>query len=254
MEELIAVARERGVKLVMDEPEPEAAAGLTRAEAAEVARRRRVLGIGPNQVLSDEQVLQIQDPGPEKKQKKKKKKAAQDTEVAGDAMPLVLAVTAGDVAEVERLIKAGAGAHVNQRFTDGSSLLMHALDDAGGVGAKILCGCLRHLLEANADVNYVDSNGNTALHRAFDAQLPEVADLFLAYGAVPGRCRGPRGACQKCKLYSRRRKQQSKVAKPKQAADTFEQVLQEEFGDGDFMAELARVKLEVAEASGAHGS
>ena len=50
------------------EAEP-AAARWTAAEAAEIARRRRVLGGSDDAVpqLSDEQILQIADPGPEPK-------------------------------------------------------------------------------------------------------------------------------------------------------------------------------------------
>ena len=245
-------------------------------ELAEIARRRRVLGLGPGQVLSDEQVLQIADPGPEPKsrtQQRRNKGTRNKTavtakvhgtavtatlQVSEEAMSLVMAVSAGNAPQVQELITSGAHVHVNQRFKDSTNMLMHAmkLPDSYG-GQEIICGCMQPLLAHGADVNYLDNKGQTALHHAFAKQLHQVADLLLAHGAIATRCRGGSGGkCEKCRLFSRRRKQQPQaVVVPKASVDTFEQVLQDEFGDcGDFAQELARAKAEDAAAAAASTS
>ena len=240
------------------EPEPElqvAKAGFTAAQTVEIARRRRVLGLGPGVVLSDEQVLQIADPGPERQPQRQRQKKGKEKEKKGervvseDAMSLVMAVSAGNLDSVEQQLEQGGALHVNQKFEDGSSLLMHVITSHHNNGAnheRTEAVCLQ-LLRHGADVNYVDTQGTTVLHRAFGSQLHGLADLLLAHGATPERCHGSRGgACKKCRLYSsRRRKQQSQVVDKKKAAeDTYEQVLEEEFGDGDFLKELALMKQE----------
>ena len=225
----------------------------THEELLEIARRRRVLG-GAD-MLSDEQIMQIMDPGKEKLSTADN--TALPTGTAADE-PLVAAVLLGGVEPATRFLQQGAKA--DQRLDkDGATLLMRAIEThvRNGVRMESVIGCVQALLEHGADPNLVDADGRTALHRAFTAQLPLAQDLLLAAGAVPKRC--AQGKCQKCILSSKiamRRKPAAesvlvkeparRAAEAKRAAEvergTFEQVLHEEFGDGDF-ATLAQMVL-----------
>jgi hypothetical protein len=220
----------------------EPGAQLTKEQLAEVARRRRVLGIeGPaGNILSDKQVLEIADPGPgqsgpaapgpgrssspagrQRKEGSGMKSVWQEHRVGGQrikaetkvsetAMSLVLAVTAGNVATVKEMLKSGGGsAHVNQRTEDGNSLLIHAIKycPRGSVSEDLICGCLGPLIEHGAEVNYRNKQGQTPLHFAFAAQpmMGQVADLVVdeVGEADPARCAGSSAdAGAACKITS----------------------------------------------------
>ena len=73
----------------------------------------------------------------------------------------------------QKLIKLGADPNDNY---DNSPLI----EAAEGNNAEVV----EVLLKAGVDVNYQNSNGNTALHRAaYNAKDPEVIELLLEYGA-----------------------------------------------------------------------
>ncbi len=205
------------------------------------------------------------------------------TKVSDEAMSLALSLMVGDVQKVKGLLETSTE-HINHGFTDGATLLMSAVQHApkatehGGDGI----GCIELLLDYGANVNSVDKQGKTALHVAIEMQMNDVIDRLLACGAVPKRCTtGARGACKLCKAYVRRKKkliadrppglvreghskQGSKeatttpsdylvpddpdnIVPPSSKPNSFAEVLQDEFGDGDFLAELARAKEDISQ-------
>eukprot|EP00966_Prymnesium_polylepis_P031615 735578-Prymnesium_polylepis.1 len=218
----------------------------TPAELLEIARRRRVLGNG-NNILSDEQILQIADPGAEHRDTKGvscKGSAADD--------PLVSAILLGSVDSVRVFLENGASP--DQRFDkDGATLLMRLIDRVCDprtpIAIENAIGCMHVMLEHRADVNLADPDNHTALHRAFVSKMPAAVDVLLAHGAIAKRCSN--GQCQKCilgqKIASRRKPcaaseavripaaaAAAAAAAEKARIGTFEQVLAEEFGEGDF--------------------
>jgi len=91
--------------------------------------------------------------------------------------PLWLAASYGHV-EIVRLLTA-AGATVAATANDGSTPLLAAI----GRNASAALAVATHLLDLGADVNALDENGNTALHRAASAGLDEVVRVLAARGA-----------------------------------------------------------------------
>ena len=226
----------------------------TPEEVVEIARRRRVLG-GADP-LSDEQIMQIQCPGSHEPTADIGQRAPKSA--AACSQMLVSAIAARNIYMVRDLLEHGADA--NQRFDGcGATPLMMAIGYTH-LRDMDMVGCLQALLEHGADANLVDHHNFTALHHAFRLQRLPAQDLLLARGALPKRCSS--GRCQKCtlsaKLVSRRKpavesalvKEPAKEAaeakrKAKAARGTFDQVLAEEFGAGDFSA-LAQKVLESA--------
>jgi hypothetical protein len=122
------------------------------------------------------------------------------------------------------------------------------------------------LLLVGVDATSTDAHGNTALHRAYVMQLPAVVDLLLAGGAMAKQCEW--GKCSKCQLQTKlalRRKPHpasepvraareavEKVKKAEREANTFEKVLEEEFGGGIDLLDFAKL-LEEEKAGGSMG-
>jgi hypothetical protein len=100
--------------------------------------------------------------------------------VGGDALDeqLIEAVRAGDRAEVERLLMAGADPSIKD--SSGAPILKSAITGAriSGNEDNILL-----LLEHGADVNALDTQGNALLPRAARNGLLEVTQLMLEAGA-----------------------------------------------------------------------
>jgi hypothetical protein len=97
-------------------------------------------------------------------------------------MQALPAVLAGQAAELQRLLQAGADA--NSRDAAGKTLLMHAAD-RGDVGSVKLL--LDHGAEVNA-ATALDKDGNgafTALHAALRRDAVKVVDALIVAGADP---------------------------------------------------------------------
>ena len=131
---------------------------------------------------------------------------------------------------------------------DGSTPLMRSCEGTEGVDRDRLMECVKMLLawRGGVDVNQQNFAGHNALHVALDNRMLEVADLLLENGAK-GCDNGGRG-CTRCKLgiKSRERARIRAPPAPVQKKEDTEMVLQEEFGDGDFLSALSLAKAEMS--------
>lgn len=125
---------------------------------------------------------------------------------------------------------------------------------SGTVPTERFIDCAGQLIDAGCDINATNFAGNTALHVAFQHRKNEMADFLIGAGAKPCKNR-----CQKCSLNIKIRDRAGRATK-KTSADTnkchntntnaltkeasADEVLEEEFGNVDFMQELARMKAE----------
>ena len=89
-------------------------------------------------------------------------------------MDLLTAVMKADLAEVRRLLEAGAA--IDAADSDSRTALMHAVIDGPAELVSLL-------LEMGADPNLQDGQGFSPLHFAAQEQRPEVARLLLGGGA-----------------------------------------------------------------------
>ena len=101
--------------------------------------------------------------------------------VAADECPLCKAANDGNLAEVKRLIAAGAD--LNALNSYGSTALHRAAFKNRPKIAKML-------LTAGADVDVNSSRGHTALHWATQSGNAEVVKVLLDAGANPDRLNG----------------------------------------------------------------
>lgn len=138
--------------------------------------------------------------------------------------------------------------------SDGSTPLMRACEGTDGVDRSRLMECVKLLLaKPSIDVNQANFAGRNALHVALDNRMLEAADLLLEAGAKA--CDTGR-RCTRCALGIKSRERERERARtkappvPVQKENT-ELVLQEEFGDGDFLSALSSAKAEICSAMGA---
>ena len=239
----------------------------TPEELVEIARRRRVMQ--GCETLSDEEVLQMASPGEEEQFIGK-------SGLTGDEMAAA-AVAEGRDGEIAAALLTGnvdflrsclsAGMDPNRRVLNTyATTLMCAIDAPCHNAVEKVIGCVQMLLTHRADPNLLDNHSRTAMHRAFENQLPAVVDLLLAGGAIAKRC--SYGKCQKCtlqvKLALRRkphpaslpvraaREAAEKTKAEELQANSFDRVLEEEFGGGlDFSKLVEEEKAKEAAAADA---
>lgn len=170
--------------------------------------------------------------------------------------PLHLASFAGNHGTVQALCEGMHDPPVNM-FTnhEGHSALMCTIEGAAeGHHTKSTesyedraIACARVLVAHGADLHMQNFAERTALHLAFDHKQDAMADFLIDQGAKGCMVRGRR--CRKCalgiKLRARARAAPPPPPPPKEDTST---VLQEEFGDGDFLKELSLVREEINEA------
>jgi len=141
--------------------------------------------------------------------------------------------------------------------SDGSTPLMRCCE--GGLVGRVnpnatgrYVDCADQLIEAGCDINVMNFAGHTALHVAFNHRQNDMADFLIQSGAKP--CKNK---CQKCtlniKIRSRagaKKKAGAKKRAPKKPKviethqEASDRVFEEEFGNMDFMKELALMKAE----------
>ena len=135
--------------------------------------------------------------------------------------------------------------------SDGSTPLMRCCEGMEGVDRSRLVECVKLLLASpRLDLHQANYAGRNALHVALDNRMLEAADLLLDAGAKA--CENAGRRCTRCMLgiKSRERARVKAPPAPVQKENT-EQVLQEEFGDGDFLSALSLAKAEICSATGA---
>jgi ankyrin repeat protein len=91
---------------------------------------------------------------------------------------LIQAAKGSDVAEVERLLEAGADVD-RQGIYYGRTALMWAARNAYG-----LTEIVELLINAGTDLNVQNDNGDTALIRATDKNYTEIIQMLKAAGAT----------------------------------------------------------------------
>jgi ankyrin repeat protein len=218
-------------------------------------------------VLSDEQVLQMECPGEEapfiSKTGNSAEEMAKEEAAKGTDGGLAVACMTGNVDLLRGCLAIGMDP--NQRVLNTNCTpLMCAIEAPCHGQIEGVIGCVATLLNGRADPNAVDDKSHTALHRAYVMQLPSVVDLLLAGGAIPKRCEW--GKCSKCilqtKLALRRkphpasepvravREAAEKAKKAEREANTFEKVLEEEFGGGVDLLDFAKLLEEEKGAAG----
>lgn len=348
------------------EPEPqqqqtERTPASMRAEVAEIARRRVVLGTRVSGMLSDAQILQLEDPGPElhspaaqwrnearllqmlpaaRRPKREQvspsekasiaahlldltsgkesasalqklplrqllalaeqlevdEKALNDVKEKAEITALILAkvegqgvekstqklvgnielvraaISADDAVAVRSLLAANAKLDgssetakrpfdINAKLVDGETLLIHATkhcNRSSSISRKSMCDSVAALIEYNADVNMIDSEGSTALHWAISNDYTQVAHNLFDAGAKTGKCRcgvsdmANDQRCHACNMHGKRLHRAMVDGRRVQcieSKETFEDVLRDEFGDepGDtcFLKELELAKTEL---------
>lgn len=158
------------------------------------------------------------------------------------------AASGGHTETLLALIDGGANLDV-ESSSDGATPMMRAIGSykENGVDPARVLACVRQLQEHGADVSARNFSGHTTLHTAFEAGLPEVVDLLIEHGAKP--CVVDGRPCKKCGLNMKlraRRLAANPAPAPSRAREDTTSVLEEEFGDGDFLKALALAKDEVA--------
>jgi ankyrin repeat protein len=93
------------------------------------------------------------------------------------------ALQSGNVADFEALLRANPRL-VNERGTNGNTLLNLAVSFAGKPAWKGGVSAIEALLEAGADVNDANDRGWTPLHAAAYANKPQIAGMLVAKGAA----------------------------------------------------------------------
>jgi ankyrin repeat protein len=93
------------------------------------------------------------------------------------------ALQSGNVAVFEALLRANPRL-INERGTNGNTLLNLAVSFAGKPDWKGGVSAIEALLAAGADVNDANDRGWTPLHAAAYANKPEIAGMLVAKGAV----------------------------------------------------------------------
>jgi ankyrin repeat protein len=101
--------------------------------------------------------------------------------VPGCTFPLIYAAGNGDTKAVSALLEKGADANAPFPIVGTCALMV-----AAASGHK---DTVRALLDAGADVNAKDSTGWTALHAAAYKGDPEIVQLLLEHGGIPGKAR-----------------------------------------------------------------
>jgi hypothetical protein len=244
------------------------AATWTPAELIEIARRRRILEGA--ELLSDEQVMKATCHGEEKpfiaaNTGHTAEELAKEDMSRGVDGSLAVACMTGNVGLLRGCLASGM--NPNQRILKTNcTALMCAVEAPCHGKVENVIGCVALLLNFRADPNVMDDKSHTALHRAYVMQLPAVVDLLLAGGAMAKQCEW--GKCSKCQLQTKlalRRKPHpasepvraareavEKVKKAEREANTFEKVLEEEFGGGIDLLDFAKL-LEEEKAGGSMG-
>lgn len=98
-----------------------------------------------------------------------------------ESSPLIVSVRSEDVADVKKLINAGADVNLlSYDFINGQAWKITPLIRAALTGNTEIVGVL---LKAGADVNRTDEWGDTALMGAAESNSPEVAQILIDAGA-----------------------------------------------------------------------
>ena len=156
----------------------------------------------------------------------------------------------GNFEVVEVLLQHEANVNSTSN-SDGSTPLMRACEGMDGVDRSRLIECVKLLLASpRLDLHQANFAGRNALHVALDNRMLEAADMLLDAGAKA--CENAGRRCTRCMLgiKSRERARIKAPPAPVQKENT-ELVLQEEFGDGDFLSALSLAKAEICSATGA---
>eukprot|EP00320_Phaeocystis_rex_P006853 CAMPEP_0119081468 /NCGR_PEP_ID=MMETSP1178-20130426/116920_1 /TAXON_ID=33656 /ORGANISM="unid sp, Strain CCMP2000" /LENGTH=235 /DNA_ID=CAMNT_0007064165 /DNA_START=15 /DNA_END=718 /DNA_ORIENTATION=+ len=129
--------------------------------------------------------------------------------------------------------------------SDGSTPLMRSCEGAPGVNHANLLKCAQSLLaDPRHNLHQLNFAGHNALHVALDNRMLDIADLLIDAGAKP--CENAGRRCQRCQLGIKSRKRARVKPEPVPVRkENTEQVLREEFGDGDFLAALSLAKEEL---------
>ena len=112
--------------------------------------------------------------------------------VPGCTFPLIYAAADGDTKAVLALLEKGTDANAPFPIVGTRALMVAA--------AHGHTDTVRTLLDAGADVNAKDFTGWTALHAAAFNGDPEIVQLLLEHGAIPGKAswfiRSPSGMAE----------------------------------------------------------
>ena len=224
--------------------QPATPAGSSAAADAVAEPKKVPAGGGGGGGSSDE--LDRDDPVEIKRRRKERKERERHEQGRGDTV-LHVACAAGQFEIVRMLLRESCNMDT-QSDSDGYTPLMRCCE-VGQVtklaenADRRFYDCANELVTAGSDLHVVNFAGETALHVAFQFRQNGIAELLIANGGKP--C--PK-KCQKCALNMKiRARAKGKGARSTDAPNKKEEVqtvIDEEFGDIDFMQELNRMKME----------
>ena len=163
--------------------------------------------------------------------------------------PLHAACSGGHPSVVKQLIESGANVNSHSN-SDGFSPAMRAIEAGNEAPTDRQFACVKLLVEHGCDLQQANFAGNVVLHLALENKRDIVADYLIAKGAKGCNINGRK--CTKCamgvKLRSRAMARQPKEVAP--IKEDTAKVLEEEFGDGDFLKALDLAKEEMRRERG----
>ncbi|KAJ8300293.1 hypothetical protein KUTeg_021812 [Tegillarca granosa] len=99
-----------------------------------------------------------------------------DVEIADENKTIFDWCKEGNTEQIKNLLSCPGGIDINNKDSDGMTLLHWACDRGYSDLVKLL-------LKSNADINAKDSDDQTALHYAVSCEHKDVVDILLSYGA-----------------------------------------------------------------------